>query len=216
VALSDFTPMKILNDWRSAPLEILSKIHCGASRRTWRDVPGPSERQSAVLVPFFTRRDDLFLLFVERSFSLRRHPGQIAFPGGVREEGDLGPEETALREFEEETGISSDSVEILGALQEERAYSSDFLLYPVAGFIDREISISDLVPDPVEVKRLIEVPFREIAVNPRMENFVRGGDSFQYPVFLVDGDVRIWGATAWILWRLIQKLEEGSGSPECL
>lgn len=208
--------MKILNDRRLAPLEILSKISCGESRRSWSDVPGPAERQSAVLVPFFTRRDDLFLLFVERSFSLRRHPGQIAFPGGIREEGDLGPEETALREFEEETGISSESVDILGALPEERAYSSDFLLYPVAGFIDREISISELLPDPVEVKRLIEVPLRELAVPPRMEVFTRGGDSLQYPVFLIDGDVRIWGATAWILWRLIQKLEEGSRSPECL
>lgn len=208
--------MKAVNERQQTTRRMLSQIPCGDSKKTWAEVPGPPERQSAVLVPFYARGDDLFLLVVERSVSLRRHPGQIAFPGGAREEGDRGPAETALREFEEETGISSGSVEIIGVLQEEHAYSSDFLLYPVAGFIDREISISELAPDPVEVKRLIEIPFGELSAPPRMEDFVWGGESFRYPVFLFDGAVRIWGATAWILWRLIQSLEDTSRSPKCL
>ena len=170
---------------------------------TWDSIPRASGKQSAVLVPLFLKDEDMKILVVERSDTLRRHPGQIAFPGGAREPGDSGPVQTALREFEEETGVSSGRVEILSLLKEEHAYESDFVLYPVVGFINGDLSVADLVPDPVEVRRLIEVPLMDLCVPPMMEDFVRKGEKFQYPVFLINNGVRIWGATAWVILSLV-------------
>ncbi|GAB6281139.1 MAG: CoA pyrophosphatase [Thermovirga sp.] len=198
------------------PQLLLSVFTDGDPKIAWDSIPGSSTRQSAVLVPFFAREDGLHILVVERSDTLRRHPGQIAFPGGAREPGDLGPVQTALREFEEETGISSQRVDILALLREEHAYSSDFTLFPVVGFVNGDISIMDLSPDPVEVRRLIEIPFGDLCGPPLMEGFVSKGEEFQYPVFLIDGGVRIWGATAWVIRRVIRIIEAGSGRQECL
>ncbi len=203
--------MRTVHDPKLA-LSALSKDGTGI---TWGSIPGPSTMQSAVLVPFFAREGELLILVVERSAELRRHPGQIAFPGGARETIDRGPVQTALREFEEETGVSSGRVDILALLPEEHAYSSDFILYPVVGFINGGLSVRDLAPDPVEVKRLIEIPFRDLCGPPLMEDIVRNGEKFQYPVFLIDGGIRIWGATAWVIWRLVRFLADGSWRPEC-
>ena len=142
-------------------------------------------------------------------------PGQIAFPGGAREPGDIGPVQTALREFEEETGLPSVMVDILALLPKEHAYTSDFILYPVLGLINGDISIADLCPDPVEVRRLIEIPLREFRNPPLMEDFEIKGDKLQYPVFRTGDGVRIWGATAWVIWRLIRIIVPDPGRPGC-
>lgn len=197
------------------PKLALSGLSSDGTGITWDSIPGPSVKQSAVLVPFFARGDELLILVTERSVKLRRHPGQIAFPGGAREPIDRGPVQTALREFEEETGVSSGRVDILALLPAEHAYSSDFILHPVVGFVNGGLSVMDLVPDPVEVKRLIEIPFLDLCGPPLMEDFVRNGEKFQYPVFLVDGGIRIWGATAWVIWRLARLLADGFRRPEC-
>lgn len=173
----------------------------------WDEVSGPGEKQSAVLVPFFFAGGEISILVVERSVCLRRHPGQIAFPGGVREPADMGPVHTALREFEEETGISSGTVDIISLLPKEHAFSSDFTLYPVAGFVKGRLDLKELSPDPVEVRRLIEIPLKELMLPPLMEDFFRNGERFQYPVYIIGGDVRIWGATAWIIQRMTLKLQ---------
>lgn len=199
------------------PEFVLSAFNDGEKKTatTWSGIPGTVERQSAVLVPFFARSRELFLLMVERSDMLRRHPGQIAFPGGAREPGDIGPVQTALREFEEETGVPSGRVDILALLPEEHAYSSDFTLYPVVGFINGDLSVADLRPDPVEVRRLIEIPLREFSGSPLMEDFDIKGKKFHYPVFWAGDGVRIWGATAWVILRLIRIIERDTGRPEC-
>lgn len=195
---------------------VLSAFDRGDTAIAWESLPGNSARQSAVLVPLFAGKDELMVLVAERSGTLRRHPGEIAFPGGARDPDDRGPVQTALREFEEETGVSSGRVDILALLQKEHAYTSDFTLYPVAGFIRGEVSVAELFPDPVEVRRLIEIPFSEFLDPPLMEDFVRNGEKFQYPVFTAGAGVRIWGATAWILWRLIRILDGVCGRPGCL
>ena len=109
-------------------------------------------------MPLFPRGEGLFLLLVERSDSLKRHPGQVAFPGGAREKRDRGPVETALREFTEETGIPAEKVEVVGALPEVRVYSSDFTIFPVVGYLPSGVAPGDLSPDGNEVKRVLEIP----------------------------------------------------------
>jgi 8-oxo-dGTP pyrophosphatase MutT (NUDIX family) len=178
----------------------------GGLKKRWKDIPGSPEKQSAVLVPVFAQGDAFSLMLVERSKSLRRHPGQIAFPGGAREEKDQGPVDTALREFEEETGLSGSKVVVIGNLPEEHAYSSDFVLFPVVGFLGRGISLKDLRPDPVEVERVFTVPLSSLYGVPEMEKFYRKGMVFGYPVYNCDG-LRIWGATAWIIRRLVLAMQ---------
>jgi len=162
-----------------------------------------------VLVPVFPRDGELFLLLLERSVSLRRHPGQIAFPGGAMEKRDRGPVDTALREFTEETGIPGERVEIVGTLPEVRAYSSDFSLFPVVGLIPSGIGPGDLSPDSHEVKSVLEVPLKALERAPVMENFTREGKVLSYPVFRIGDGVNIWGATAWIILNLIRTLKDG-------
>src|SRR3954465_15065299 len=81
------------------------------------DAP-PDTRIAAVLLPLVgpdREPEDPELVFTRRTDDLPRHPGEISFPGGMQEPGDLGPAETALREMEEELGIGPSSVEVLGA-----------------------------------------------------------------------------------------------------
>jgi 8-oxo-dGTP pyrophosphatase MutT (NUDIX family) len=187
--------------------QVLSKVPFAALNLGWEDVNENPGRKSAVLVPLFPREGEPFLLLVERSDSLRHHPGQLAFPGGVREEQDRGPVETALREFTEETGIPADKVEILGALPEVRAYSSGFTLFPVVGYLPLGVRSGDLSPDSREVKNVLEVPLRELEGSPRMETFTWKGHVHHYPVYQVGGGVTLWGATAWIILNLIRSLQ---------
>ncbi|HRV70662.1 MAG TPA: CoA pyrophosphatase [Thermovirgaceae bacterium] len=182
--------------------------------RSWKEIPGNPEKQSAVLVPVLAEGECFSLMLVERSKLLRRHPGQISFPGGARDEDDHGPVDTALREFEEETGISGSKVEVIGNLTEEYAYSSDFILYPVVGFLGRSFSAEDIRPDPVEVERIFTVPLAFFFGVPKMEEFFRNGMTFGYPVYTFKG-LRIWGATAWIIRRLVIAMGKDPG-PGCL
>jgi 8-oxo-dGTP pyrophosphatase MutT (NUDIX family) len=145
-------------------------------------------------------------LFTARPAHLRRHPGQIGFPGGAFEEGDRTPADTALREAREEIGLSGDRVRLLGLLDPEVAYSSDFLVFPVVGWVSSPDALRGLEPDPCEVDRLIKVPLGIFSPEPVLEWRGEGPLKFVYPVFpLEDGD-RIWGVTARILLRLIRLL----------
>lgn len=188
---------------------LLSRIPPLGERYDWANLSDRKGKPSAVLVPFFPRENELHLLLMERSSALRRHPGQIAFPGGARDKSDMGPVDTALREMAEETGISRDEVEILGVLPEVHAFSSDYVLYPVVGFIPYDVFPAGITPDPEEVNRILDVPFRSLDNPPGWETFEREGRTFRYPVFLLDDGTVIWGATAWILWNLIRIVDRG-------
>ncbi len=170
---------------------------------------------SAVLVPLFPRGEGLFLLLVERSDSLKRHPGQVAFPGGAREKRDRGPVETALREFTEETGIPAERVEVVGALPEVWVYSSDFTIFPVVGYLPSGVAPGDLSPDGNEVKRVLEVPLKQLERPPRMENPAGEGQNFPFPVYRLDDGVILWGASARIILDLTRSLCDSKGGTRC-
>ncbi len=199
--------MRTENLYPGLARRVFSRIPPIGERIDWERFSDRKGKPSAVLVPFFPKGDELHLLLLERSAALRRHPGQIAFPGGAREESDRGPVDTALRETTEETGISGDAVEVLGILPEVHAFSSDFVLFPVVGFIPYDVFSEGITPDPAEVQRVLDVPFRSLGNSPKWETFNRKGKVLKYPVFPLDDDVIIWGATAWILWNLIRIID---------
>ena len=130
---------------------------------------------------------------------MSNHPGQIAFPGGTKEAAESTPEETALRETEEEIGISSADVNILGRMS-ARDTATGYRVMPIVGLITPPVSL-ELAPS--EVASVFEVPI-EFIVNPlshSLETREKCGKSHKYYVMPYN-DYYIWGLTARILVEL--------------
>ena len=109
---------------------------------------------AAVLVPIIAHGAGLTVLFTQRTAHLKAHSGQVSFPGGRAEPGDASPEETALRESEEEIGLPRARVEILARLPEYFTRTG-FRVTPVVGLVQPPLN---LAPDPHEVEAVFEVP----------------------------------------------------------
>ncbi len=142
------------------------------------------------------------LIFIERTEDRSVHSRQIAFPGGQREIGDASLMETALREAEEEIGIDSDSVKIVGALTPLYIPVSNFMVYP---FVGVAVGSASLTPQPSEVARIIPVPVSYLfSEGTRIQTTVSPesakGETFEVPAYqLPAGGPLVWGATAMIL-----------------
>lgn len=158
---------------------------------------------AAVLFPIVVRADGHTVMLTQRTAHLRDHAGQISFPGGRVESDDLSPTDTALRETEEEVGLSRERVEVLGFLPEYRT-GTGFRVTPVVGLIHPPF---DLQPDPFEVAEVFEVPLAFLldpGNHQRHEMHYRGAlrQYFAMPY----GDYFIWGATAGMIRSLSERL----------
>jgi 8-oxo-dGTP pyrophosphatase MutT (NUDIX family) len=147
---------------------------------------------AAVLVPV-TDRDDPGLLLTVRNAELRKHAGQVAFPGGRIDPSDHGPIAAALREAEEEIGLPASLVEVVGAVDRYRTFSG-FDITPVIGVIPPDLM---LVPHQHEVAAVFEVPLAHLLDST---NFAERTTDWQgrerrYFELMWEGH-RIWGATA--------------------
>ena len=177
------------------------------------NLPGLELRDSAVLAPFILRRAEPRLLFTLRPEHLRRHAGQISFPGGARDPEDPTPLHTALREMREELGVPQESVEVLGML-DEMVTTSEFRVVPYVGLLDPSV---ELHPDAGEIAELLEIPVPDLLVpglRRTEKRFYRGAERDVY--FYDVGRHTIWGATARILSNLlsvISGLPAWTGSP---
>ena len=152
-------------------------------------------RAAAVLL-LIVGRERPTVVFTRRTAHLADHAGQISFPGGRRDEGDLTPEANALRESHEEVGLDAKSVEILGRLPDYRTVTG-YTVVPIVGWIDPPL---ELHPDPHEVEEVFEVPldFLLDASNHRQETAYIRGQLRRYWA-MPYGDHYIWGATAGML-----------------
>ena len=161
-------------------------------------------RPAAVLVPVLTDGAGfLRLMLTQRTAHLRDHAGQISFPGGRVEAHDATPMDTALRETEEEIGLSRERVEILGFLPEYRT-GTGFRVTPVVALVTPPF---DLQPDPFEVAEIFEVPLSFLldpANHQQHSLHYRGAlrNYFAMPY----GDYFIWGATAGMIRSLTERL----------
>jgi len=161
--------------------------------------------RAAVLVPIVDRGDDLTVLLTLRATDLKHHAGQISFPGGRMEAGDIDATAAALREAGEEIGLAREFVEVLGCLP-DHAVSSGYRVTPVVGFVRPGFS---LVLDPTEVAGTFEAPLRHL-LDPstrtrRRHNFA--GEEVEF-LDLPWGQFNIWGATAGMLFTLRDVLGE--------
>lgn len=144
------------------------------------------------------------LLLTRRTDSLARHSGQVSFPGGRSEPGDLTPVETALRETFEETGIAPSFITVAGYL-DRYLTGTGFDIQPVVGLLADGFI---LAPDPREVADIFEVPLAFLCdpANRRRETRELGGRQRSFYAFTYESH-EIWGATAAIIVNLAQRLD---------
>jgi 8-oxo-dGTP pyrophosphatase MutT (NUDIX family) len=162
-------------------------------------------KQSSVLILLFPYNNQLYTCLTRRPDSMKHHPGQISFPGGKVEDGDLSPEMTALREAHEEVGIDPAKIEILGCLSNLYVEVSRFFIHPFIGWVDQ---LPDFVVSSDEVEELILFPVSQFVSNELISEAeiqtVTGRLTVKYYPF--NGSM-IWGATAMILSELIEILK---------
>lgn len=115
-----------------------------------------SKGKAAVLIPFFWKDDEWHILFIRRTKKTNDpHSGQVAFPGGHVEESDKTLEETALREFEEETGIPKTAIEVIGQMPSSLSIT-DLEIIPFVGILKTPF---DPTPQEDEVARIFSIPY---------------------------------------------------------
>jgi 8-oxo-dGTP pyrophosphatase MutT (NUDIX family) len=156
-------------------------------------------RPAAVLVPVVKREKELTVLFTRRTAHLHDHAGQISFPGGRAEPGDTGAAETAMRETEEEIGLSAGRVEVLGDLPQYVTVTG-YRVTPVVGLVTPPL---DLKPDDFEVAEVFEVPLAFLldpANHQRNHVLFDGKERYYYAIPF--RQYYIWGATAGMLMNL--------------
>ena len=158
---------------------------------------------AAVLMPLIDHADGMTVLLTQRTAHLSSHAGQISFPGGRFEAGDGTPENTALRETEEEIGLTRAHIEVLGRLS-VRETGTGYRVVPVVGVIPPPFPVT---PDPHEVAEVFEVPLSFVLnpANHRFEARIMSGVQRQFYSVLY-GDYYIWGLTARLLVNLSQRL----------
>jgi len=161
-------------------------------------------RAASVLVPLVERAAGINLILTRRAALLRHHPGQVAFPGGRQDPGDPTPLAAALREAEEEIGLSPAQVEVLGGLDRHETVTN-FTVLPFVGLVDPGFRPR---PDPAEVEEVFEVPL-DFALDPanlQVHGRVWQGVLRRYYV-IPYGPHYVWGATARMLKSLSDRVQ---------
>src|SRR5215213_8848486 len=157
---------------------------------------------AAVLVPLYLDSGNLHAVFTKRRDDLSHHAGEISFPGGRQDFPEEDLRTTALREAEEEIGLSPDEVELVGALPPVGTFVTNYKIHPFVGVIKPGHAWT---PQPTEVEVILELSIPALVASFEMKRLVRKGVPFRSPTYTVDGNF-IWGATARIVQHLLERV----------
>ena len=160
-------------------------------------------QSAAVLVPLYGWPGSPGLIFTERRHDLRRHGGEISFPGGRTDPGETLVE-CALREANEEIGLDPGVVQVVGALPPTSTVVTSYKVLPVVGLVPASLAHR---LSPREVERVIEIDLDTLRASYGMRRLIRRGVPFRTPTFDVDGTF-IWGATARMLQQFFERLDK--------
>jgi 8-oxo-dGTP pyrophosphatase MutT (NUDIX family) len=151
-------------------------------------------------------------VFTRRRTDLRRHAGEISFPGGRRDPDDADLQYTALREAEEEIGLPRTQVSVLGRLPSVSTFATNYEIHPFVGLVPAGLAWQ---ASATEVDLVLELSLESLAAGKTRTSIERRGFVFETDAYIVDGHV-IWGATARILDSLLEQAGEllrGTSSP---
>ena len=158
-------------------------------------------RKSAVLILLYPTENSINTILIQRPVYDGVHSGQIAFPGGKFEENDLSLENTALREANEEIGINTHNIQLIGSLTDLYISPSNFLVKPFVGFVEE---LSELKADSYEVNQIIHYDLFSLN-NERIKGIKTiehsNGFKIKTPYYEVEG-FTVWGATAMMISEL--------------
>jgi 8-oxo-dGTP pyrophosphatase MutT (NUDIX family) len=160
----------------------------------------PGSKDAAVLVPLY--RKPLTAVFTERRADLRRHAGEISFPGGRQDHPGEDLRATALREAEEEIGLDPDGVELVGALPPVGTFVTGYRIFPFVGLIEPGQTWR---PQATEVAEVLEFTLADLVRGHEMQRLIRKGVPIKTPTYTVDGHL-VWGATGRIVQELLERL----------
>lgn len=179
---------------------LMSPLSRGTQKQAIKLIPNPTP--SAILILFYPINNIPHTILMVRNSYDGPHSGQVSFPGGKVEDSDLNLAQTALREFEEEMGVLTNEVEILGELSSLIIPPSGFRVSPYIGVLGNSISTN---PDKLEVASTIETSIENLfhSNNKSHKEVYSSAKNVKLkaPAYIIDGKV-IWGATAMILSEL--------------
>jgi 8-oxo-dGTP pyrophosphatase MutT (NUDIX family) len=185
---------------RTALAEQLSAVLLEPAAASELDVHGRTD--AGVLVALFVDGGRLHAVFTRRRHDLRRHPGEISFPGGRHDDTDPDLLATALREAEEEIGLAPSAVQVLGALQPTPTIATGYAIYPFVGLIEPGMTWT---LSAREVAEVLELALDDLRAGYGRRRLLRRGVPIRTDTYVV-GDDLIWGATARILADLFERI----------
>ncbi|HEY3970811.1 MAG TPA: CoA pyrophosphatase [Solirubrobacteraceae bacterium] len=179
-----------------------------ALRAVLLDVDSHSQPQAdeqvpaAVLVALYASDDELRVVLTKRRADLRRHAGEISFPGGRRDPEDDTLMDTALREAEEEIGLARSEVRVVGTLERTSTFVTNYAIHPFVGLLEG--------PHPwraseLEVEAVLEPTLHDVHAGRTRTRLERRGFSFETDAYVFDEQL-VWGATARILEGLLERV----------
>jgi 8-oxo-dGTP pyrophosphatase MutT (NUDIX family) len=197
---------------RTAPQSLAAALgavllKCDATSESQLDEQVPA----AVLVPLYAQGGELRVVLTRRRADLRRHAGEISFPGGRRDPEDETLTDTALREAEEEIGLARADVTVVGALERTSTFVTNYAIHPFVGLLDGQRTWR---ASASEVDAVLEPSLREVRAGRTRTRIERRGIAFETDAYVFDEQL-VWGATARILEGLLERvgplLDRGAG-----
>jgi len=166
------------------------------------ELDAPGTKDAAVLVPLYLDSGALHAVFTKRRDDLKRHAGEISFPGGRQDFPDEDLRTTALRETEEEIGLAPAEVELVGALEPVGTFVTNYKIHPFVGVIRPGHAWT---PQPTEVEEVLELSLPDLVAGFESKRLLKRGVPIKTPTYTV-GRHFVWGATARIVEHLLGRV----------
>ena len=164
-----------------------------------KNIPKKKSMPAAVMILLHYRSKNWHFFLTKRTQEVRHHKGQISFPGGIKEKYESLPK-TAIRETEEEIGISASDIKLIGSLTPLHVLNSNFLISPYIGYLDINPTLK---VQKREVENVFSIPIKKLILdkNQRVKNQKVNGKKAVVPYFHLNDQI-VWGATSAILSEL--------------